>query len=166
MQEIRLIYCIPIALMLAGCGASDTRQADGQTLKEDEARWNQEYAAKNVDKIVEHYTDNAILMGTGMPSSSGKAEIRKMVTEMVADPALSLQFQPARVEVAKAGDMAYTQGTYQMTMTVPGSKQVVHDHGSYVTTYAKQPDGSWKAVADIATSETSPSGPPSPAASK
>ncbi len=43
-----------------------------------------------------------------------------------------------------------------MTMTNPATKQPLSDHGSYVTTYAKQADGSWKAVADIATSEVPP----------
>jgi len=71
---------------------------------------------------------------------------------MLADPALTLKFQSSWVEVAKASDIAYTQGSYIMTMTDPHSKQVVNDHGSYVTTYSKQPDGSWNVVADIATS--------------
>jgi hypothetical protein len=48
--------------------------------------------------------------------------------------------------------MGYTQGTYEMTMTDPASKREIHDHGSYVTIYSKQADGSWKAVADIACS--------------
>jgi hypothetical protein len=43
-----------------------------------------------------------------------------------------------------------------LTLTDPQTKQVVNDHGSYVTTYRKQPDGAWKAVADIASSEVSP----------
>jgi ketosteroid isomerase-like protein len=72
---------------------------------------------------------------------------------MLADPALSLKFHSSQVEIAKAGDLAYMQGSYTMTMTDPNSKQVINDHGSYVTTYSKQPDGYWKAVADIATSE-------------
>lgn len=163
MQERRWIYCSLIALALAGCGTSNKREADAQALKENEARWNQDFVAKDADKLADHYAENAILMSPGMPSSSGKPAIRKLFAEMVADPALSLQFQAARVEVANAGDMAFTQGTYQMTMTDPVSKRVIHDHGSYVTTYAKQPDGSWKAVADIATSETMPTASPAPA---
>jgi uncharacterized protein (TIGR02246 family) len=155
MQKTRWVYCGIAALVLAGY-ASDMRQADTQALKDNEARWNREIAAKDLDKVVDHYAANAILMGPGMPSSSGKTAIRKALAGMLTDPALSLQFQAARVEVAKAGDMAYTQGAYQMTMTDPVSKHVVKDHGSYVTTYAKQADGSWKAVADIATSETAP----------
>jgi ketosteroid isomerase-like protein len=69
--------------------------------------------------------------------------------------------------VAKSGDVAYTQGSYTMVMTDPQTKQVINDHGSYVTTYRKQPDGTWKAVADIATSEVPPPvPPPTPAPSK
>jgi hypothetical protein len=43
-----------------------------------------------------------------------------------------------------------------MTVTDPQTKQIINDHGSYVTTYRKQPDGTWKAVADIATSAVPP----------
>ena len=53
-----------------------------------------------------------------------------------------------------------------MTMTDPNSKQVINDHGSYVTTYRKQPDGSWKAVADIASSEVPLPAPPPAKAQK
>jgi ketosteroid isomerase-like protein len=77
---------------------------------------------------------------------------------MIDDPAMALKFHAAKVEVAKSADVAYTQGTYTLTLTDPQTKQVVNDHGSYVTTYRKQPDGSWKAVADIATSEVPPAG--------
>jgi ketosteroid isomerase-like protein len=80
---------------------------------------------------------------------------------MVADPTVSLKFQPTKVEVAKSGDVAYTQGTYTLTLTDPQTKQLINDHGSYVTTYRKQPDGTWKAVVDIATSEVPPPTPPS-----
>jgi ketosteroid isomerase-like protein len=55
--------------------------------------------------------------------------------------------------VAKSGDLAYTQGVYTLTVTDPQTRQIVNDHGTYVTTYRKQPDRTWKAVADIATSE-------------
>jgi ketosteroid isomerase-like protein len=162
MQNTRWIYSSLIALALVGCGASDKHEADVRILKETEVLWTREFAARNVDKLTDHYTENAILMAPGMPASSGKPAIRKVLADMVADQALSLQFQAARVEVAKARDMAYTQGTYQLTMTDPVSKHVIHDHGSYVTTYAKQEDGSWKAVADIATSEVAPAAPPTP----
>jgi hypothetical protein len=47
-----------------------------------------------------------------------------------------------------------------MTVTDPNTKQLINDHGTYVTTWRKQPDGTWKAVADIVTSEVPPPAPP------
>jgi uncharacterized protein (TIGR02246 family) len=150
-----------IALTMTACNQTpDTHDADVKAIQDNEAQWNQEYAAKDNDKIVAHYADDAILMVPGTPSTSGKEAIRAALKEMVADPALSLQFHATKVEVAKSGDVAYTQGTYTMTLTDPKTKQVINDHGSYVTTYRKQPDGTWKAVADIATSEVPPPAPP------
>ena len=147
-----------VALFLAACSqtAPDTREADIKALNDNETRWNQDFQSKDAAKLVAQYADDAVLMAPGMPASKGREAIRKALTEMVADPALSLKFQPSRVEVAKSGDFGYTQGTYTMTMTDPSSKKIIKDHGSYVTTYRKQPDGSWKAAADISTSEVPP----------
>jgi len=166
MTKTRKILCILAGLCLAGYSQTAGRPADVQALKDNEARWNREFVAKDLEKLVAHYADNAVLMATGMTSASGRDGIRKMLKEMVDDPALSLKFEASRVEVSNSGDLGFTQGSYQLTMTDPGSKQVIHDHGSYVTTYRKQRDGSWKAVADIATSEVPPPSPSSPAREK
>jgi uncharacterized protein (TIGR02246 family) len=161
-----LVLCTLAALGVAAYSQTAGRPADVQALKDNEARWNREYASKDFEKVVAHYADNAVVMAPGMAPASGRDEIRKVLQEMLDDPALSLKFQASRVEVASSGDLGFTQGSYQMTMTDPASKQVIHDHGSYVTTYRKQPDGSWKAVADIASSEAPPSSPSSTVAQK
>jgi len=147
-----------LATMMAGCSqtAMDTHEADARLLKDNETQWNQEWALKDPEKLMAHYAEDAVLMAPGMPASYGKDAIRKTLKEMLTDPAVSLKFQASKVEVAKAGDVGYTQGSYTLTMTDPNSKQVVNDHGSYVTTYRKASDGSWKAMADIATSEVPP----------
>jgi uncharacterized protein (TIGR02246 family) len=164
----RLAACVVAAVTLAalsGCAQPDTRDTDAKTIKDLETQWVREYAAKNADKALAHYADDAVLMPPGMAASAGKAAIGKVLKAMVADPALSLKFQAGKVEVAKSGDLAYTQGSYTMTATDPASQRAVHDHGSYVTVYRKQADGSWKAVADIASSAVAPSPPAPPARS-
>ncbi len=143
---------------------ADTHDADVQALKDIEAQANKDYEAKDLDKLVGFYTDDAVLMAPGAPSMAGKAAIQTMVKQMVADPALSLKFEATRVEVASGGDMAYTQGSYTMTMTDPSTKKPINDKGSYVTVYKKQADGSWKAVSDIASSAIPPG--PAPAQTK
>jgi ketosteroid isomerase-like protein len=61
------------------------------------------------------------------------------------------------VDVAKSGDLGYSQGAYTMTFTDPKTKKVLTERGKYVTVFKKQADGSWKAVADIDNEDAPPS---------
>jgi uncharacterized protein (TIGR02246 family) len=145
---------IAALLMISGqSGMAAARDADTQALTANEMQWNQDYLAKDLDKIMAHYADDVIVMAPGMPAASGKDAVRQLLKGMLDDPAMSLKFHASKVEVSKSGDIGYTQGSYAMTFTDPATKKVINDHGSYVTTYRKQADGSWRAVADIASSE-------------
>jgi uncharacterized protein (TIGR02246 family) len=155
-----------VALMITACtpppppAPPDTHDADVKAINDLETQWNKDYVARDGDKIAGYYADDAVLMAPGMEALHGKDAIHNGAKQMVADPAFSLKFQADRVDVAKSGDVAYSQGSYQMAGTDPATHKVINDHGSYVTTYHKQPDGSWKAVADIATSAVPMSPPP------
>jgi len=140
----------------AATAPPDTHDADVKAITDNETQWNSDWAAKDAGKIASHYADDAVLMAPGMEAMKGKDAIKGGLNGMLADKALSLTFKASRVDVAKSGDLGYTQGDYQMTMTDPKTHKVVKDHGTYVTTYRKQTDGSWKAVADIATSAVPP----------
>jgi uncharacterized protein (TIGR02246 family) len=142
--------------MAAGCNRAIDTGADAQAIGDIEKQWNQDFAKKDAGKLAENYADHAVLMAPGMAPSVGRESIRAALKEMVADPALSLKFTAAKIEVSQSGDMGYTRGAYVMTMTDPQTKRVVSDRGSYVTTYRKEADGKWKAVADIASSEAQP----------
>jgi uncharacterized protein (TIGR02246 family) len=152
------LLCAAAALALAGCNATtpDTHDADVKSIGDLEATTQAAWKSHDAAKIAAFYADNAVLMTPGSPATTGKDAISKSAQQMVADPALDLTWHADHIEVAKSGDVAWSRGPYQMTMTDPASHQVVHDHGSYLTTYQKQSDGSWKAVADIATSEVPP----------
>ena len=158
-----------LTLIAVACNDTDTHDADVKAIQANEAQWNQDWQAKDSGKIMAHYADDAVLIVPGGPSVSGKDAIGKSLAGMLADPVLSLKFQNAKVDVAKSGDLAYTEGSYTLAMTDPQTKQTINDHGSYVTTYRKQADGTWKAVTDIASSEVPPPAPapaPEPAASR
>jgi uncharacterized protein (TIGR02246 family) len=152
-----------LALMTAACGTSaNIHDADVKAVKDNETQWNQDWAAKDPDKIANHYSNDAVLMVPGSLAVSGKDAIEKSLTQMTSDPAMALNFHASKVEVSKSGDLAYTQGSYILAVTDPQTKQVINDHGSYVTAYRKMADGTWKAVSDIATSDVPPP-PPSQA---
>jgi uncharacterized protein (TIGR02246 family) len=162
---VTLCAVAAIALAVTACNQMpDTHDADIAALKANEVQWNQEYVSKDIDKIMAHYAEDAVLIVPGGPPTSGKTAIRAAVTQMVADPALSLKFEASKVDVAKSGDLGYTEGSYTLAMTNPMTKEIINDHGSFVTTYRKQADGSWKAVTDIVTSEVPPPTAPPPAA--
>jgi len=135
---------------------SKMQAAAVEAIKANEAQWNKDFEKKSIEALVAHYTDDATLMAPGTPPALGKDAIRVSLTQMLNDPALSLKFRATRVEVSKSGDLAFTEGSYEMTLTGPGPKPM-QDKGSYVTTYRKLPNGSWKAVSDIASSEVPPS---------
>jgi len=153
-----VLACAAAALTMYACksAAPDTHDADVKAIQDLESHWNQDYVGKDTAKIASYYADDAVLITPGAPPLVGKDAIQKGLAQFLSDPGMTLGFHPSRVEVAKSGDIAYTEGSYTMTMTDPQTKQVMNDHGSYVTDYRKQPDGSWKAVADIACSEVRP----------
>lgn len=128
---------------------ADTRAADAQAIRDDEAAWVKDWNSKNIDSITSHYASDAVLYINNMPAMNGVPAIKAGMTGMIADPNLSLSFQASAVEVAKAGDLAYSRGVYTLTVTDPKTKKKIQEKGKYVTVYAKQSDGSWKAVADI-----------------
>jgi ketosteroid isomerase-like protein len=154
--------------MLSACtetAVATNTDAEIKAIKDGEVQWNKDFEAKDAAKLGAHYTEDAILMNPGMPAAKGKAAIQKAFGEMVTDPAFSLKFEADRVEVAKSGDLGYTQGHYTLTVTDAATKKPFTDHGSYVTIYKKQADG-WKAVQDAAISEVPPPAPPAAPAKK
>jgi uncharacterized protein (TIGR02246 family) len=152
-----MIVAAFVVLFVAGCGghAVDT-QSSVRAIRDLEATWNEEFAARDVDKVVSHYADDAILMAPGMTPLAGKQDIHSAMAQMIADPAMTLKWSPSRIDIAASGDIGYSQGSYLMTLTDPRTKKVVHSHGSYVTTFRHETDGTWKAVTDISTPEEQP----------
>jgi uncharacterized protein (TIGR02246 family) len=130
--------------------ASDTT-ADAAAIKAVETNWNEALKANNLEAVLQHYAHDAVMMNPGQPAVTGADDIRAAMTEAMADPKFSLSFAADKVVVAQAGDIAYTEGKFTETDTNPKTKAQEKISGGYVTVYRKASNGSWKAVADIAT---------------
>lgn len=168
MKRLCIASAVTLALLLAACDESPKvdKAAIEKSIRDSEIAWAKEMPDKNVTKMVGHYTSDAVVMGSGMAAAKGPAAIRSLFSDMFSDPNLAVQFATDKVEVADAGDMAVTRGTYNMTMSDPATKKPINDKGSYVTVYHKQTDGSWKASLDILASDVPPPPPPAPKAGK
>jgi uncharacterized protein (TIGR02246 family) len=148
-------------LLLAGCDTAPPAPpvdlvAEQGKLHDLESGWAKEAAAKDLEKSVSHYADDAVLIMPGAPPSKGKDAIRAAWKGMLDDPNLKINFSSDRIEISASGDMATTKGSYNLTLTNPKTKKPVDDKGSYLTVYKKQADGGWKAVEDMTTSEMAP----------
>jgi ketosteroid isomerase-like protein len=143
----------------AGCAqappaaAPDTRAADEKAIRDSEAAWMQRFATKEPEKAEAFYADDAASMLPDTPLMTGKQAILAGMKPELGDPNFKLVFAPTKVEVSKASDIAYTQGTFEYTTTDPKTKKVVSQKGNYVEVYKKQADGTWKVEEDIATEE-------------
>jgi len=160
------VRVVPLALavLLFGCAQApppappDTRAADEQAIRDIETAWVKAFAAKDMDKIVAPYADDATVLLSNAPTMVGKDAIRAGMKDTVTDPKFSLDLKTAKVYVSK-DDLAYSRGTYSVTTADPKTKKVMAEKGRYIEVYKKQPDGSWKIVEDI----NSPEAPATPA---
>jgi uncharacterized protein (TIGR02246 family) len=134
---------------------ADTRAADLKALSDTEAMMSKDVAAKNWEKLASYYAEDAVLMSPEAPAAVGTEAI-KGLGKMMADSQADLNFHANKVDVAKSGEIGYTQGAYTLTMTDPKTKKVMSEKGNYVTVYKKQADGSWKIVQDINTPDAEP----------
>ena len=58
----------------------------------------------------------------------------------------------ATASASKGGDLGYTSGTYQFSITGSDGKPIP-DKGKYVVVWKKDASGKWKVVADIFNSD-------------
>lgn len=119
-----------------------------QELRDLDAKWSAAAGAKDIDKTVSYYSEDAVVMPPNAPSAKTRETIRSAWKEMLTTPGAAISWKATKVEVAKSGDLACVSGTYEET-TTDASGKPVKDHGKYVEVWEKQADGTWKCGADI-----------------
>jgi uncharacterized protein (TIGR02246 family) len=155
-------------LILTGClallsfafvgtaAAGDTRSE--QALRDLDAKWSAAAGAKDIDKTLSNYSEDAVVMPPNAPAATTKETIRSAWKEMLTTPGAAISWKTTKVEVAKSGDLACVSGTYEVTINDPSAKPA-NDHGKYVEVWEKQADGKWKCGADIWNSDLPASAP-------
>jgi uncharacterized protein (TIGR02246 family) len=126
----------------------DTRKADEAAIRTASADWSKASQAKDLDKATSYYADDAIFFVNNGAMVKGKDAIKMAWKPELATPGPGLTFETTYVEVARSGDLAYEYGTYDEKTEVKKGK-IKDEKGKYVVVWKKQPNGSWKAVADI-----------------
>ena len=108
--------------------------------------FNQATQAKRLEGWMAYMAENVVLFGVN-PPVVGKDAVRTFHEGTFKDPNTTLTWEPTRGEVQPSGQVGYTSGRW--TMRGKNAKgEAIERHGSYLTVWEKQKDGSWKVIAD------------------
>src|SRR5207247_2930889 len=118
--------------------AADTKIE--QTLRDLDAQWSAAAGAKDLDKTVSFYSDDAIVMPPNASAARTKEAIRKLWQDLIASPGFVISWKATKIELAKSGDLACLSATYEVAMNDASGKPV-SDHGRYVEVWEQPADG-------------------------
>ena len=135
--------------------AQDARIVDEQAIRAADAAWLKAVRAREVDRIVSFYADDASEFPIAEPIATGKEAIRKNWEHMLGIPGLDLGWQITQVEVSRSGDLAYVQSTYQASFENPQGGKPAIEKGKAVTVWKKEGEA-WKALVDISNTDAPP----------
>ncbi|MGA9570848.1 MAG: DUF4440 domain-containing protein [Candidatus Acidiferrales bacterium] len=123
------------------------RAAGEAAIRAASAAWSQSATAKDLDKAVSFYADDALVLPDKAPAITGNENIRKNWAPLLALPGPGLSWKTGSVVVARSGDIAYETGNYDFVTTDKIGKSS-DTKGKYLLIWKKQSDGSWKVAVD------------------
>lgn len=158
-----LAAALLIALAAQGCARSaapkDTRAEDEATIRAYSQAASEAAHAKDVDKNLSFYADDAFAFSDYDKTTTTKEEMRAENAAEFLDPG-TIRWKTSRIEVARSGDLAYERGRY--TYTTPekdGTTKI--QTGNYLLVWRKPPGGDWKIAVDTDAGDPPPA-PPAP----
>lgn len=147
--RIFVILCAAFSLIicLGGCGRmrearriererlyqERVRQADA-TIRESTIEWAKAAQARDVNKAVYYYAEDAVYFVDKDTLVQGKENIRKEWEAMLAEPGPGMQFEATSVDVSRCADK---------------SGKITETKGKFVCVWKRGPGNTWQVVADI-----------------
>jgi uncharacterized protein (TIGR02246 family) len=139
-----------LAMLILVLGSSLTfakdSTSDEQAIRTLDTAWSQAAQARDLEKTVSYYADDASMLPPNMAIASGKDAIRAVWSKLLSMPG-SVTFAPSKIVVAKSRDLAYEIGAFQIAGNDAQGKPAVST-GKFVVAWQKR-SGQWKVVADI-----------------
>ena len=154
-KQFIVVLCVALLSVTLAIAAG----ADEKAVRDADEQWSKVAAAKDLDKTVSFYANNAIVLPPNQAAVTTKDGIRNLWKGFL-DSLAEISWKTTRVEMARSGDMGYLTGAYEMTM-----KDGTKDKGKYCEVWKKQADGKWKVSIDMFSSDLpAPGASSSPAA--
>ena len=149
MKKLFPIVATLLVLAISGCAPQVDVEADKAAIRDlNDVQWLNAAQAKDVDTVLSFWADDGSAFPPNAPIVTGKEAIRARLSEEYSGQDFAFSWQTTKVEVSRSGDLAYSHGTYEETVNDREGNPVTNKE-KWVTVYEKQPDGTWKVVADI-----------------
>lgn len=160
MKPKTLLFILTLGLVAAAVSLAADSNVD-QALRDADEQWSKVAGAKDLDKTVAFYAEDAVVLPPNAPMVTSKAGIHDLWKGFL-DSLSDINWKTTRVQAAKSGEMALLVGTYELTM-----KDGTKDKGKYCEVWKKQANGQWKCTTDMFSSDLpAPNASASPAATK
>lgn len=142
-----LIHLLSL-LLLAGT-LSFAADRDTKVLIDAEHAFAKATAERGVDGWMEFMAPNAVVLGA--EPLVGLDQIRAGMGKPLNTPGFKLTWEPTKAEfLGKGSDIGFVVGRWERHFNGDDGKPQVR-HGSYLTTWQQQKDGSWKVISDVGT---------------
>jgi len=123
--------------------------AERKRLLERDAQWAAAVAeGRDVERILEFWTDDALVYPPGFPPVAGKAALRAYVHASLAIPGFRITWASSDVRLSPDGQLAYMLSENIVTAPDP-TGHLATSRGRAVTIWRREPDGEWRCSVDI-----------------
>jgi ketosteroid isomerase-like protein len=156
LQSLRAILAVGgavVVLLSASCAPRVDTGRMAQALTQLDDDWSKAAATRNVDAVASFYAADAIAYPPNAPAAIGQPAAKEIWASYFADSTFSISWKTDHAGVSRSGDLGFTAGTYEDSFKGPDGAPVT-EKGKYVCVWAKQADGTWKAVHDIWNSDS------------
>jgi len=143
----KLVTLLSLALVITACG-QQSPSTDTAALEARSDAWESALNSKDVDALVNLYTEDARLLPPDGKMTSGQDGIRAAFGGMID---AGIGGETTRVETTVSGDIGYIVGTFSLTA---GGETA--GTGKYIETWHRGDDGLWLIANDIYNNDPSP----------
>jgi ketosteroid isomerase-like protein len=136
------------AAALAGCGAKVDVQAEEARLMETSRSWSKAAEARDLDRVMGYFADDAKYIAAGRPMAKGRADIRRRLDMDLKMPGFAISWRPLEAHVSASGDLGYLVEITEIKYTDLLGRNLSQRFNA-VTIWRRQEDGARKNVVDI-----------------
>lgn len=147
---LALALALAAAVLATACGRTATGVADAadeQAVLAAADAWVEAYEARDLERLMTLYTDDAFIALHGQPSFAGKPAIRDYFERAFARAAGDFDIEVE--EVAVHGDLAHVISKYWLEIIPHGTDRRFRDAGRSLILYRRGPAGDWLLYRDI-----------------